>query len=95
VADGANQTEILREQETVEVDGKSFRDTRFQKCTLIYSGGSVPVFDNCHFEGCTWTPTGPALNTMLFLRSLLEIDPHLIVSISGILGIPMVDEPGA
>lgn len=56
--------------ETIELDGKSFVDCRFDKAVLAYAGGDYPSFVNCSFGNTGWLFTGAALRTVRFLQEI-------------------------
>lgn len=53
------------------LDGKTFRNVDFSKAELVYEGGIPPVFIDCTFSEATFAFTGPAGNTVNFLRAML------------------------
>jgi hypothetical protein len=58
--------------EPVEIDGNSFFNCKFIRCTLVYSGGSASTFDTCIFDDPKLSFIGPAGNTMAFMESLMR-----------------------
>ena len=56
--------------EVVHMDSRTYRNCRFEECTLIYSGGEIPRLANNSFTECRWVFDGAALRTMAFLRDL-------------------------
>ncbi len=36
-----------------EIGNQTFTQCAFYKCTLVYSGGTIPVFQECEFQDCT------------------------------------------
>jgi len=54
----------------ISLDGGTFYGCTFDKCNLVFSG-YIPVFlENCNFNDCTWEFSGPALNTITFMKAL-------------------------
>ena len=54
-------------------------DNRYQRCvfsgaTLVFYGGSPPVFEACTFEGCQWSFNSSAGNTLNFLRGMAHAE---------------------
>jgi hypothetical protein len=58
------------ERDRVATDGVTFVDCRFQRATLVYSGGEHPHFERCAFSNATWTFDGPALRTVGLLQAI-------------------------
>ena len=48
----AMQTATIFNHETIALDGETFSDCEFRTCRLVYSGGKVPSFSDCRFDGC-------------------------------------------
>jgi len=55
---------------TIYLDGCSFYRCRFERCTVIIQGLSGCTLVDPMFVDCTWTASGPALNTFQLLGSL-------------------------
>ena len=62
------QTATVFNHETVTLDGESFSDCEFRDCRMIYSGGGVPHFDHCRFDGCEWRFDDAAARTLEQLK---------------------------
>ena len=58
------------ERDTVATDGITFLDCRFERATLVYSGGEHPRFERCAFSRATWTFAGAALRTVGLLQAI-------------------------
>ncbi len=55
---------------TISLDGGSFYSCKFDGCNLVF-GGYLPVtLEGSSFNNCEWSFTGPALNTMGFMKAL-------------------------
>lgn len=54
------------------LDGGRFVRTTFEGVELLYSGGDLPIIEDCVFTGCTFAFAGPAANTLEFLTSLYK-----------------------
>jgi len=54
----------------IALDGSSFLRCRFENCSLVYGGGTLPVLSGCRFDACSWNFTGEAANTVGFLSGL-------------------------
>jgi hypothetical protein len=55
--------------ETVEVDGTSFFNCRFESASFRFAGGELPQFHDCVFVDVGWYFTGPALRTIQLLQT--------------------------
>ena len=55
--------------ETVTLDGNEFIDCNFSKCTFEYGGGDFNI-ERIRFDTLGFTVSGPAMRTVLLLRSL-------------------------
>jgi hypothetical protein len=55
---------------TVHLDGSSFYDCVFERCTVSYSGVLPTVLQNPRFVDCKWQVSGPAHNTVGYLTAL-------------------------
>jgi len=62
------QTATIFNHETVILDGESFADCEFRDCRLVYSGGELPHFSQCRFDGCDWKFEDAAGRTLGFLK---------------------------
>ncbi|NJL94067.1 MAG: hypothetical protein HC915_10220 [Anaerolineae bacterium] len=56
--------------EEVQVDGRQFKNCRFEGTTLHYTGGALPAFINCQFNAVSLGFGGAADHTLTFLRGL-------------------------
>jgi hypothetical protein len=61
-------TAIICNHETVNLDGETFSACEFRDCRLVYSGGELPVFDDCRFEKCDWKFEGAAARTLVYMK---------------------------
>ena len=57
---------------TIALDGSSFVNCVFSKCTMIYSGGETPALSGCRFDDCSWQFGGDAANTIAFLSGMYQ-----------------------
>ena len=57
---------------TVYLDGSSFYDCTFERCTVVFSGVLPAVLNNPRFVDCRWEAAGPADLTIKFLASLYK-----------------------
>jgi len=57
---------------TVHLDGSSFYDCTFERCTVVFSGVLPAVINNPRFVDCRWEAAGPAEMTIRFLTSLYK-----------------------
>jgi len=54
----------------VEIDGRRFVNCRLEGVQLRYSGGDLPVFENCEVaDNISWYFQGPALRTIQLLQA--------------------------
>lgn len=58
--------------ETITLDGSSFRKCTFSACVLVYEGGAPPDITGCGFERCKWKFGAEAANTMMFLSGFYK-----------------------
>lgn len=56
----------------VQLDNQEFSNCRFENCELEYSGTGPVVMNDCHFENPRFVFTGPAQNTLQFMRNLYQ-----------------------
>ena len=56
--------------ERVELDGKKFCSCSFNRCCLIYAGGTVEFGAGCIVENCRPEFSGSARRTVLLLHAL-------------------------
>jgi hypothetical protein len=57
---------------TVYIDGASFYDCRFERCTIVFSGLLPAVLHNPMFVDCRFEAAGPADTTIKFLASMYQ-----------------------
>ena len=57
-------------QESIEIDGNSYTNCTFEECTLEYSGGVVPSFQDCVLVKTEFLFSHQAGNTLHFLRHM-------------------------
>ncbi len=65
-------TGLRYNHETVSLDGETFSDCEFRDSRLVYSGGEVPSFERCKFDGCEWKLEDGAARTLAHLRLMWE-----------------------
>jgi hypothetical protein len=58
------------ENVTVKLDNSEFIGCRFLNCTLEYSGIGPVSLQGCSFNNVNWVFTGPAQNTLIFMRGI-------------------------
>jgi hypothetical protein len=54
--------------QTIVLDGETYSDCTFTSCRLVYSGGEVPIFENCRFERCEWKHDDASARTLSYLK---------------------------
>ncbi len=59
------------------VDGNTYSGILFKDSRLIYAGGTPPNFDNCSFEGGTFSFIGGAGLTLSFLRAMAPANTNM------------------
>jgi hypothetical protein len=57
------------EDESIELDGNSYRDCKFIGCRLVFFGTAGVDFDDCLFRECNWTFQGYAAITLGLLAA--------------------------
>lgn len=55
---------------TLQLDNSEFIRCKFQKCRLVFGGTGPVSMVECEFVGVSWAFTGPAQNTLTFLRAM-------------------------
>ncbi len=55
---------------TVKLDNGKFVRCKFKNCRLRFGGTGPVSLIECEFSGVSWEFTGPAQNTMTFLRGV-------------------------
>ncbi|MCC6683378.1 MAG: hypothetical protein IT445_20980 [Phycisphaeraceae bacterium] len=54
------------------VDGNSYHGCVFIECTLIFSGGALPMFADSQFNKCQWQFDDAASRTVAFMNALYQ-----------------------
>lgn len=57
------------------IDGKRFVDTDLTSNVFYYSGGPIPIFENCTLINNSFIFQGAALNTLNFLQFIMATTP--------------------
>ena len=55
---------------TICLDGGTFMNCRFERCTIVISGQLPIVLENPRFLDCQWSFIGPASNTVAFMSAM-------------------------
>src|SRR4051812_13674354 len=55
---------------TICLDGGTFTDCRFERCTIIISGLLPIALENPRFVDCKWSFIGPASTTVSFMAAM-------------------------
>ena len=58
---------------TVYLDGSSFYDCIFERCTVVFSSLLPTTLHNPKFIDCNWQAAGPADYTINFMASLYKV----------------------
>ena len=64
-----NTTEIL--------DGRVFENCAFTNCSVVYKGGTLPVWTNCQFTECRFVFEDAAERTLNFLKMMYHSCPGM------------------
>jgi hypothetical protein len=56
--------------QTIVVDGKTFKEAKFIDCTLVYKGGQPPNLVHCTFHGVRFVFDDAAGRTLDYMRHL-------------------------
>jgi len=67
------------------VDGQHYINIQFRDATLTYGGGTPPTFENCIFDGATFSFEGPARATLLFLNAMAPATTNMREIVLGLL----------
>ena len=57
---------------TIQLDGSTFINCTFKTCELVYSGLLTVTLNGCAFDNVRWRFTGPAGDTVQFMKALYE-----------------------
>jgi hypothetical protein len=82
------------ERDTIATDGVTFIDCRFERASLVYSGGEHPRFERCAFSNATWAFAGAALRTVGLLQAI-NVAPGGDAFVADLLGPAAPDPPTA
>ena len=55
---------------TICLDGGTFSNCRFERCTIVISGVLPIMLENPRFVDCQWSFIGPASNTVSFMAAM-------------------------
>ena len=55
---------------TVELDGHTFQNCTFDRCTLVYRGNDLPNLTNNSLNECLFRFDDAAIRTIVFLQQL-------------------------
>ena len=55
---------------TIDVDGNTYEDCRFERCVLRFSGEALPTFRRCRFVNADWQFVGAAATVVAFLSQI-------------------------
>ena len=54
----------------LDLDGHEYINCTLNNCELVFRGERHTQLDGCQFNDCQWVLSGPAKNTMDFLRAV-------------------------
>lgn len=78
----------------MRLDGETFDNCSFTDCTLIFSGGLPPAFNNCVFQSPgSWNFDGATSNTLTFLQMLTSLSHEGAVALEKVLDAVGVSSP--
>jgi hypothetical protein len=52
------------------MDGNEYENCKFENCTIVYRGGTIPTINNCNFQDCNWLFDDAAQRTLAFMKLL-------------------------
>ena len=64
---------------TVYLDGASFYDCTFERCTVVFSALLPTTLHNPQFVDCKWQAAGPAEYTINFMASLYKVGARELI----------------
>ena len=64
---------------TVYLDGSSFYDCTFERCTVVFSSVLPMTLHNPRFIDCKWQATGPAEQTINFMSALYKVGARELI----------------
>jgi hypothetical protein len=56
--------------QSLVIDGSEYIGCRFERCEIIFAGGSLPTLVGNDFKECTYKFDGPAARTVQFMTGL-------------------------
>ena len=56
--------------ETITLDGNDYDNCEFNKCELVYSGGTLPNLSDSNFNDCGWSFRDAAARTIQLMTAL-------------------------
>lgn len=56
--------------QSIVLDGNEYIGCRFERCEIIFTGGSLPKLIGNHFDDCRYTFDGPAARTVQLMAAL-------------------------
>jgi hypothetical protein len=62
---------------TETLDGRVFEKCSFTNCTLVYRGGTIPVWTDCQFIECRFSFEDAAERTLNFMKILYHSCPPM------------------
>jgi hypothetical protein len=60
------------EGQRVDLDGNRYTRCNFTNCTIVYSGGDIPILSHCNFYSENWRFEGPAERTLTLLQAFSQ-----------------------
>jgi hypothetical protein len=75
---GQKMTKIVKQSfqnKTEVLDGREFVDCEFVNCTVVYRGGTLPMWTNCRFDECRFQFEDSADRTLNFLKMMYHSCP--------------------
>lgn len=56
----------------LNLDGHEYINCTLNNCELVFRGEQFTTLEGCTFNGCQWVLSGPAKNTVEFLRAVYQ-----------------------
>lgn len=56
--------------QTVVLDGNDYADCRFENCTIVFRGETLPELKNCDFHECNFRFEDAADRTIAFMKGI-------------------------
>lgn len=72
------------ENEDIQTDANEYFDCVFDHCRLVYTGGPIPVMNDCQFQDTGWFFDDAAGRTVSLIKEFAEnVDREIVDSLFG------------